>query len=132
MDGLESTACRLTGIVEEGKHLGRTLGFPTVNIRPDAASPAHNGVWAARIRVDEGGEWRWCMLNQGRHPTAPEGQPTIEAHILDFSGDLYGHRVTVEYERYLRPEKRFDSLEALTRQLAMDCEDVRRIAAAEA
>lgn len=117
----------LLGSVEPGKHLGRTLGFPTANIKPEEILgewPA-NGVYAAAVWVG-GSERAWlCMLNQGVHPTAPEGKPTIEAHILDFAGDLYGQEVRVEYLRFLRPERRFASLGALVDQLQRDREDVR-------
>ena len=60
------------------------------------------------------------MLNQGTHPTAPEGKPTIEAHLLDYDGDLYGRRARVEYLQFLRPELRFDGVEALVAQLTLD------------
>ena len=65
-----------------------------------------------------------CMLNQGKHPTAPEGPATIEAHILDFSGEIYGRCAEVEYVAFLRPEQRFASLDALKAQLALDLETV--------
>ena len=117
----------ICGIVEHGKHLGRSLGFPTANIRPDPPVPElpANGVYAADFRVEDCPEPYMCMLNQGRHPTAPEGKPTIEAHLLDFDGDLYGRRVKVEYLHFLRPERKFDSLEALTEQLERDRDEVR-------
>lgn len=125
----------LCGTVEPGKRLGRTLGFPTANVRPDdpgAALPA-NGVYAAAFRIGSEPAARMCMLNQGRHPTAPGGKPTIEAHLLDFDGDLYGRRVSVEYLCFLRPERRFDSLDALAEQLRSDRDAVRGwIAAARA
>ena len=111
-----------SGIVEQGKHLGRRLGFPTANIRlddPEASLPA-NGVYAAAIWLDgERAAWP-CMLNQGMHPTVPDGKPTIEANLLGYDGDLYGRRVRVEYLHFLRPERRFDDLNALREQLARD------------
>lgn len=118
----------IQGRVEEGKHLGRRLGYPTANIRPDRpgiALPA-NGVYAAAIWIEDDPSARACMLNQGCHPTAPEGKPTIEANILDFNDDIYGCRVRVEYLRFLRPERRFESLEALSAQLYRDRDAVRR------
>lgn len=122
----EADGMVLTGTVEQGKHLGRQLGFPTANIRPDDghAPLPENGVYAAVIRI-EGEEARACMLNQGVHPTAPEGKPTIEAHLLDFDGNLYGKRAEVEYLRFLRPERRFDGLEALKAQLFRDLQATR-------
>lgn len=111
---------RLEGRVVRGKQLGRTLGYPTANIEAEV-SPAElpeNGVYAAWFELD--GRRLPCVLNQGRHPTVPEGPPTIEAHILDFTGDIYGRRVAVEYLRFLRPERRFPSLEALKAQIDAD------------
>ena len=112
----------ITGTVERGKQLGRRLGFPTANIRPDegCALPPENGVYAAAIWLAGEDAARPCMLNQGVHPTVPEGKPTVEANLLDYDGDLYGRRVRVEYLRFLRPERRFDGLEALRAQLTRD------------
>lgn len=117
----------IDGIVEPGKQLGRRLGFPTANIRPDAKDPRlpKNGVYVAAFWIDRADPAHMCMLNQGAHPTAPEGPPTIEAHLLDFDGDLYGRKVRVEYLHFLRPERRFGSLGALVDQLSQDREAVR-------
>lgn len=116
----------ITGIVEQGKHLGRRLGFPTANILPNEPLPVlpANGVYAAAFWVEGDALAQPCMLNQGVHPTVPDGKPTIEAHLLDFHGDLYGQQARVEYLRFIRPERRFESLEALTAQLARDREAV--------
>ena len=115
----------IEGIVEQGKHLGRTLGFPTANVRPEAVSGEwpENGVYAAAL-WPEGERARLCMLNQGVHPTLPEGKPTIEAHLIDYQGDLYGRPVRVEYLSFLRPERRFSDVEALRAQLLRDREEV--------
>ena len=112
----------IDGIVEQGKHLGRRLGFPTANIRPEGVSGPwpENGVYVAALWLAGEKEAHLCMLNQGLHPTAPEGKPTIEAHVLDFDGDLYGRAVRVEYLCFLRPEHRFSGLEALVAQLNRD------------
>ena len=83
----------MTGTIEHGKELGRRLGFPTANIHPDGDVPFDNGVYAAAIWLGDEPRPRPCMINQGRHPTAPEGKPTVEAHILDYQGDLYGKKV---------------------------------------
>ena len=116
----------IDGVVERGKQLGQQLGFPTANLRPDAPRVLpKNGVYVAAFWIDRADPARVCMLNQGRHPTAPEGPPTIEAHLLDFSGDLYDRPVRVEYLHFLRPERRFDSLGALVDQLNRDRESVR-------
>ncbi len=116
-----------TGTVERGKQVGRQLGFPTANIRPEGA-PAlpENGVYAAAVLLEGEAAPRPCMLNQGVHPTLPEGKPTIEAHLLDYAGDLYGRRVRVTYLHFLRPERRFDGPDALKAQLSRDLEAARQ------
>ena len=112
----------IEGIVEQGKHLGRRLGFPTANINPLSADEPWpvNGVYAAALWVEGDTRARLGMLNQGVHPTVPEGKPTIEIHLPDFHEDIYGQPVRVEYLRFLRPERRFDSLDALIAQLERD------------
>lgn len=112
----------IEGFVEQGKHLGRELGYPTANIAPVRVEGdwPENGVYAAALWI--GGDDRaWPgMLNQGVHPTVPEGKPTVEVHLPGFAGDLYGAPVRVEYLRFLRPERRFEGVEALAAQLAKD------------
>ena len=148
--------CTLCGTVTHGKQLGRTLGFPTLNVSGsfDAAPPA-NGVYAALcwlLPEDSAGDATACanadglargpvaqtaadlrpylaVLNQGRHPTFPEGTPTVEAHLLGFDGDAYGRRVALAYGNHLRPERRFPDGAALAAQLRLDCEAARRWAA---
>lgn len=116
------------GVIEYGKQLGRTIGFPTANVRPDDPDIRlpRDGVYAAALWL-EGDEKAYpCMLNQGVHPTAPEGKPTIEANILNYEGDLYGRRVKIEYLAFLRPEERFESLDALKAQLTRDQQETLR------
>lgn len=116
----------IEGIVVHGKHLGRTLGFPTANLDP--LSPPERideGVYAAWLIAD--GRRMGCMVNIGSHPTLPDGGKTIEAHIFDFQGDLYGQRVRLETIAHLRGEIRFASIEALRRQLASDAKAARAI-----
>ncbi len=111
----------LTGTVIRGKQLGSRLGFPTANICYDAKRSCwpREGVYAGLAAVD--GRYYLCVLNQGRHPTTPEGIPTVEAHLLDYSGgELYGAQITLEYLHYLRPEQAFPSLETLKEQLNRD------------
>ena len=125
---------KMTGTVVRGKQLGRTIGFPTANIRPDkpGARFGENGVYIAWIRVETYPKRMRCMLNQGSHPTAPEGAPTIEAHILDFYDDIYGLRVEIEPLAFTRPETRFPTLDALKVRLARDLEETRAYFAASA
>lgn len=119
--------CAFSGTVVPGKKLGRTMGFPTANIERDGGGELPpNGVYFAIVYLE--GVYRpyFSVLNQGRHPTFPEGAPTVEAHLLDFHGDLYGRRVRVEYLRFLRPERKFASMEELREQIARDKEAGRR------
>ena len=113
----------ITGRVVTGKQLGRTLGFPTANIEEFEHHTRLKGVYAGLISL-EGRSYR-CMVNIGSHPTLPEGKPTIEAHIIDFSGDLYGKSVTIEIKRFLRGERRFGTLDELVTQLKLDLETVK-------
>lgn len=117
---------QITGVVAAGKRIGRTLGFPTANILPDegCALPSQNGVYAALLTLADGRALP-CVLNKGRHPTLPEGAATVEAFVLDFTGDLYGQRVRVDFLAFLRPETRFPDMEALRAQIARDTENAR-------
>ncbi|MEA4897237.1 riboflavin kinase [Bacillota bacterium Meth-B3] len=116
----------ITGIVVAGKRIGRTLNFPTANLHLEAgcAAPAR-GVYAARVRLD--GEMHMAIMNVGDHPTLPGGGPTVEVHLLDYAGDLYGRTLAVEPVRLLRGEIKFPSKEALARQLAEDARRARAL-----
>jgi len=116
----------LTGEVVPGHQNGRRLGFPTANLRlhPKKFRP-RPGVYSGWVR--ELG--LPAAINLGQRPTLDgTGEPTVEAHILDWQGDLYGQTLTVTLERFLRPEQRFASLPALQEQIARDCAAVRRYA----
>lgn len=118
----------IEGKVVYGKQLGRTMGFPTANVQPEGEyTMPPNGVYAARVRIEGMDGEYMSVLNQGKHPTAPEGAPTIEAHILDFSGDIYGKNIRVDYIEFLRPETRFGSLDELKKQIALDEKRAREI-----
>ncbi len=108
-----------------GKRLGSKLGFPTANLDyPPGIDLPENGVYVVLADVD--GRRYTAILDQGVHPTTPEGKPTIEAHLLDYEGgDLYGRDLTLTYVHYLRPELNFPSLDALRLQIAKDREDAR-------
>lgn len=113
----------LTGRVMEGKHLGRSIGFPTANLSYEPASGQWppEGVYIATVLMEGDQRPHTAILNQGRHPTAPEGPPTVEAHLLDNPGQsLYGKQLTLTYRQFLRPETTFSSLEDLQKQLEKD------------
>ncbi len=123
MDAAKADGFTVHGRVVRGKQLGTRLGFPTANIAYDPQSRdwPPEGVYIAEAQV-MGDERRYVsILNQGKHPTAPGGAPTVEAHLLGHPNHaLYGRQLTLRYRAYLRPEQTFDGLDALKRQLAMD------------
>ena len=108
----------LCGVVEHGKQLGRTLDFPTANLRWDRSKALPpKGVYAARAYVR--GEWHMAAVNIGEHPTAPGGsRMTVEANLIDYAGgEFYGCHMRLLLCKRLRPEKRFESLEALREEV---------------
>ena len=117
----------IAGVVEHGDERGRKLGFPTVNITPvkGQALPA-DGVYAVRILCPDGQEWIG-VANVGDNPTFGGDPLRIEAHLLDFSGDLYGLRLVVRFIERLRGEEKFPSAEALVQQIKKDEERAREI-----
>lgn len=115
----------LTDQVRHGKRIGTRLGFPTMNlqIQPGCVMPAF-GVYATKVWVDE--QVYAAVTNIGVRPTVDDGRPvTVEGSLIDFSGDLYGKPVRMEFYRHLRPEQKFDDLAALRTQIARDAEAVR-------
>ncbi len=113
------------GHVIHGEKRGRKLGFPTANIEvSDAYIFPATGVYAVRIQIE--GCWYNGVCNVGFKPTFHEQQPefpTVEVHVLDFSGDLYGAEVVVEWHKRLRSEKKFSGLEELVQQIQIDKEN---------
>ena len=111
--------------VLHGRHLGHTLGFPTVNgcPAPHRALPLA-GVYGTAVTTADGRCFR-AVTNVGTRPTVGDADLRIETHILDFSGDLYGERVTVAFLTRLREERRFPTLSALAEQIANDCKEIR-------
>lgn len=113
---------RLTGVVEHGHQRGRVLGFPTANLRlPENRLLPANGVYVCRAYLH--GEHFDAIVNVGTRPTFNNYPPTVEAHLLDFSGDIYGERVHLDFLHRLRDELRFASVEALTAQIHADRAD---------
>ena len=116
-----ASVLRIEGIVIRGRQLGRTLGFPTANLRPDSITgDGPDGVYAAWFELNN--QKLPCMLNIGSHPTLPGGGRSFEAHIFHFDGDLYGRRAAVQTVKHLRGERKFPSPEALAEQLRQDRE----------
>ncbi len=126
---------RVDGVVERGDQRGRELGFPTANLRTDAwaAVPA-DGVYAGRVvRLDEWGRTvagpalGQAAISVGTNPTFEVRQRRVEAYILDFSGDLYGATVGIEFAERLRGMEKFDSVDALVQQMQADVDRTRAL-----
>lgn len=111
------------GTVVRGAARGRTLGFPTANVQPERPVLVPAGVYACRAQVD--GDRHRAVVNIGVRPTFEEAVVTVEAHLLDFTSDLYGRRLTLHFTHRLRDEIRFPSVEALQAQIARDIETAR-------
>ena len=106
------------GVVVQGDRLGRTLGYPTANIRVPHGKALPRGVFAV---VAIGGAGRWHgMANVGERPTVEGQELRFEVHLFDFTGDLYGQELQVKFFHHLRGEQKFDGLDALKAQLADD------------
>jgi len=115
-------AYEVRGVVVNGDKRGRTIGFPTANVEvPNAMCLPADGVYAGKFKCDDG-SMHACAINLGRRPTFFEhaDHSLLEAHLLDFAGDLYGQKVSVTFEHFLRSERKFDGLEAIKTQLQLD------------
>ncbi len=110
----------LTGMVTKGKQLGRTIGYPTANINPeeDYKLIPQNGVYIAKSIIN--GKTVYGMMNIGNRPTVDGTTLTIEINYFDFDQDLYDQKITVSFLKRMRNEQKFDSLDALKAQLALD------------
>jgi riboflavin kinase/FMN adenylyltransferase len=116
------------GRVVRGKQLGRTLGFPTANLR-FPKKPALSGIYATWVHGV--GEQAWPSVSSfGTRPTVNGTHPLLEAHLFDFDGDLYGRHIEVEFVAKLRDELKFPDLQSLTVQMQRDAADARKILAA--
>lgn len=114
----------LTGEVVPGKQLGRRLGVPTANLRlPAGLAKPKFGVYICRALVD--GIWHPAVTNVGTRPTVAGEGITVEPWLLDYRGDLYGRKITLEFHYFLRPEQKFENLEALKAQIHADAEETR-------
>jgi riboflavin kinase/FMN adenylyltransferase len=109
----------VSGPVVAGDQLGRQLGFPTANISTGNLQLPPAGVWAVQVS-DSDGRSRNGVANLGTRPTVGGGKRVLEVHLFDFSGDLYGRNLEVVFEKHLRPEMKFPSVEALREQISND------------
>ena len=110
----------IDGKVVQGRHLGRRIGFPTVNLSLDSSEAfPKNGVYITLTTVDN--MKYHSITNVGNKPTVGEFAKNAETHIFNFSGDLYGRDVRIEFIRMLRPERKFDNLEDLQQEIHRNC-----------
>ena len=118
----------ISGIVTEGNRLGHTIGFPTANLLPEAGVALPKaGVYSAFVKVLEDGSKYPSMVNIGTRPTIMRGDANvIEAHLIDWKGDLYSKEISIQFLHRMRDEKKFESIEALREQLAKDREQIRK------
>lgn len=116
----------LTGPVIRGHQLGRRLGIPTANLAlPEELAVPRFGVYACRCQVE--GEWYPAVTNIGVRPTVSGEGITVEPWILDYSGDLYGREITLEFYAFLRPERKFPDLEALKTEIHHNAQQTRAL-----
>jgi riboflavin kinase/FMN adenylyltransferase len=117
----------ITGAVLRGAGRGRTLGFPTANLRPDRPLVLAPGVYVARATWGGSGDAGAAdaVVNVGYRPTFGENQYWVEAYLLDFSGDLYDRTLRLEFLDRIRPEMKFSGVDALKQQVAADIEAAR-------
>ena len=119
----------ILGTVKAGDKLGKKLGYPTANLSAHSEQFPPNGVYLVEARIQ--GVFYHGVVNLGYRPTISSGKSerVLEIYLLDFDRDIYGENVEVRFVRYLRPERKFDSLEALVRQIELDVRQARELCA---
>lgn len=116
------------GVVEHGAKIGRTLGYPTANMRLDEDGVLAHGIYAVRLRRADG-SLHDGVASFGRRPTFDNGAALFETYLLDFAGDLYGETASVSLFGFVRGEERFDSAEALVARMHRDADEARAMLA---
>ena len=119
----------ILGTVKAGDKLGKKLGYPTANLSAHSEQFPPNGVYLVEARIQ--GVFYHGVVNLGYRPTISSGKSerVLEIYLLDFDRDIYGENVEVRFVRYLRPERKFDSLEALVGQIELDVRQARELCA---
>lgn len=135
-DGNPQEAARLLtrpfairGIVEHGDKRGRDIGYPTANLALESYLRPRYGIYAVTGRVLATGEVLKGAANIGVRPQFEPPKELLEPHFFDFSGDLYGQEIEVAFHHFLRPEAKFDTLDALIAQMDADCAEAKRLLA---
>ncbi|WP_414899819.1 bifunctional riboflavin kinase/FAD synthetase [Sphingomonas flavalba] len=117
------------GVVQHGDKRGRLLGFPTANLALGKYLRPRYGVYAVRGRLPDG-QWLDGAASVGIRPTFDPPKELLEPHFFAFDRDIYGQMIEVTFHHFLRPEAKFDSIDALKAQIESDCADARRALAA--
>jgi len=117
----------ILGTVTRGDNLGKKIGFPTANLSAHSEQFPPNGVYVAEARID--GKLHRGVINLGIRPTVSGGKSerVLEIHLFDFNRDIYDRDVEVRFLRFLRPEKKFENLDALVQQIRQDVEQARQV-----
>src|SRR5207248_4768721 len=120
----------ILGTVTRGDNLGKKIGFPTANLSAHSEQFPPNGVYLAEAWIC--GVSYHGVINLGYRPTVSSGKSerVLEIHLLDFNRDIYGQDVVVQFVSYLRPEKKFENVDALARQIALDVQQARELCGA--
>jgi riboflavin kinase/FMN adenylyltransferase len=130
--GLLGRFWEIEGRVEHGDQRGRTIGFPTANLELGEYLHPAAGVYAVMAGLDHGAHTEWLpgVANFGRRPTFDKQDVLLEVHLFDYAGDLYGRHLRVGLVDFLRPERKFNGLDALKTQIEEDCRAARTALAA--
>lgn len=121
----------MRGRVTGGERLGRTLGFPTANLRLRRRRAPMDGIFAVRVRGVEAGRALGGVASLGTRPTVGGRVPLLETHVFDFAGDLYGREIEVEFVARLRDELRFGTVDEMVAQMHRDAASARAVLAAQ-
>ena len=119
---------RVTGNVVGGAKRGTGMGYPTANVPMPKGTALGHGIYAVRALIDEG--WHDGAAYLGTRPTFDNGMPVLEVFLFDFDGDLYGKPIAVEFIAFIRPDRKFDTVDALVAQMTVDVARARAILAA--
>jgi riboflavin kinase / FMN adenylyltransferase len=116
------------GVVQQGDRRGRELGYPTANLSLSDYQRPRYGIYAVRVKLDDGSEHPG-VASLGVRPTFDPPEELLETHLLDFDGDLYGRRIEVALHAFIRDEKKFDSVDDLVAEMRQDEVEARRLLA---
>ena len=121
-------AYSIGGAIVHGRRIGHKMGFPTINVKlPQGKLLPKFGVYAGYADIEGDPVRHKCVLNLGMKPTVGSDKPTLEAHLLDFSGDVYGKSARVSFVMRIRGEKKFDSVGELSKRIIKDIETAKKV-----